>query len=562
MKGIHNRWDDLIEQIKSDQLRREMRSDEEGSLEIFTPKTADSEQSTTGLNGRFVQSQLLISCLSQMNINRSDMDEFVSYFEERYKENPHYLRQIEQFKREYSSEDSVKWYTKDSFVYGVLNEALRKQDIDSLFPFHFFIRNMEKQIQKHRCSEPIDLYRGQRITKGELQILRNSVNSLISFNSFLSTSRNIDIAYMYAGCGATNNDPDVEHVIFEINTSDPNQLGKKPFVSVSKMSQFSSEKEILIMLGAVFRMRYIFLDHTQQIWHIKLDLCSDQDYDVRNVVHSMGKQYKSMSNGLLRFAYVLIDMSHFEDAEKYLHRVLGELPPSHQDIPNCYQALGKIYCEQGKYQFAHDNLRKAIEFLQKFEGSNCYLGYIYNNIGEVYQNEGNWPDALKSYGKALNLFRKLRVTNDETIAWCYNNIGIIYQKQKNYKKAYFHFERALQIKRKVLPRGHPCLGNTYINIGNVCYQREDYIGALKNYMSSSYIFEESLKPRHPSMARVLRNIGLTYEMLNRFDEAKIKYEQLFAIRKSILSPNHPDLNEIKEDMKRLLNKIYQSFITG
>ena len=544
--------------MKSDRsrrgTRRDIRYDEGGSLLIFNSKDVDSGQSTTGLDGRFVQSQLLITCLLQMNTNQTDREEFASRFREICEKNSKSVKDVDQFEKQYASMDSLWWYTRDSFLYRKLNEALRNQDIDLLFLFHFFIHDLEEQIQHCRCSESIDLYRGQIITKDELQALRNSINSLIAFNSFLSTSRNIAIAYIYAGVEATLKDPELEHVLFEIR-ADSRQLGIKPFADVSEMSQYPDEEEILIMLGAVFRVKEVVHDDNRQVWRIKMDLCSDDDCDVKSVVSHMGKQYDSMTDRLLRFAYVLIDMSHFKDAEKYLHRVLKDLPPHHPDIAKCHQALGKIYCEEGKYQSAHDDLGKALEFLRQTGGTSSQLAYLYNNIGEVYQNECKWTQALQSYKKALKLFRKQFSENDENIAWGCNNLGIIYEKQNNYQKADRCYAKALRIKLKVLPPGHPCLGNVYNNIGNIHYHRKEYDQALEVYRMCYDIFEKSLKSRHPSMARISRNIGLTYEALNQFEKAMVNFEKVLTIRKSILSPTHPDLLEIEKDITRISAKI-------
>jgi hypothetical protein len=49
---------------------------------------------------------------------------------------------IDEFEMDYSSENALWWYSRDSFLYGMLNKALRTQDIDTLFLFRFFIRDI------------------------------------------------------------------------------------------------------------------------------------------------------------------------------------------------------------------------------------------------------------------------------------------------------------------------------------------------------------------------------------------------------------------------------------
>ena len=536
--------------MESDRTQRH-RCDEPLSMLIYNSNVID-EQSTTGLDGRFVQSQLLISCLLKMKTIRSDRHEFICRCREFYKENKKQLEAIDEFEKDYVPQHCLWWYSIDSFLYRILNKALRVQNIDLLFLLRFFIRDIEKQLHRQRCLEPIHVYRGQLMSKWELNALQNSINKLISVNSFLSTSRISDVALMYLQHDAK--DSMFERVLLEID-ADPNQDGVKPFADISKISRFSQEDEILMMLGSIFRLRNISFDDEKQIWRIQLDLCSDHDCDVKNVVKHMGTQYGLINTKLLWLAYVLIDTSDFDDSEKYLYRVLKDLPSDHRDIPKCYQALGKIHCEKGDYHQAHIDLNKALNFLLEFKSHSSRLAYLFNNIGEVYQNERNWPQALQSYEKALKLFRETFTDNDENIAWCYNNMGIIYEKQKNYQKAFDYLSKALRIKEEVLPPKHPCLGNTYNNLGNVHYQLKQYDQALENYQLCYETFEKSLKCRHPSIARVVRNIGIIYEMKNDLIQAKKNYAKALAIRKCTLSSSHPDMIEITEDIARISSKI-------
>jgi tetratricopeptide (TPR) repeat protein len=327
--------------------------------------------------------------------------------------------------------------------------------------------------------------------------------------------------------------------------------GLKPFADISKFSYFKDEDEILMMLGSVFRLNKIYLHH-DQIWRIQMTLCSDNVGDLKKTFNHMEVQYGVMDTRLLLFANVLIDMSHFDAAGEYLRRLLKQLPYEHRDIPKCYHALGKVSCEKGDYKLSLDYFTEARKILEKSNDSQ--LGYIYNGIGEVYQNQGDLKQAMESYEKALNIFKQTSSKTDENIAWCYNNIGIIYEKNKDYSKALDYLENSLTIKKNILPAGHPCLGNTYNNLGNVYYYLQEYDQALNKYELSYEIFHKSLKPRHPSIARVLRNIGIAYEVKKDFKEAKKYYEKASNIREFISSSSHPDVIEIKKDIVRVSSK--------
>ena len=75
-------------------------------------------------------------------------------------------------------------------VYRKLNEALRLQNIDILFLFRFFIRDLVQELKGNQWLESGSVYRGQSLSKR----LKQSVGKLISINSFLSTTLHQNVA--------------------------------------------------------------------------------------------------------------------------------------------------------------------------------------------------------------------------------------------------------------------------------------------------------------------------------------------------------------------------------
>jgi hypothetical protein len=62
----------------------------------------------------------------------------------------HMLALVEWFHETYKSEDTIYWYTKQSFIYRLLNTALRTKDIETLYVFRLFIANLYQQMKnKH-----------------------------------------------------------------------------------------------------------------------------------------------------------------------------------------------------------------------------------------------------------------------------------------------------------------------------------------------------------------------------------------------------------------------------
>jgi tetratricopeptide (TPR) repeat protein len=524
------------------------------SMSIYNA-SVNNEQTTTGLNGRFVHFQLLIDCLLRMQPTPTDKDEFISLCLEEYNGNTPDLQMIDRFKKEYSSDKSLSWYTKDSFLYRLLNKSLRFQNIDLLFGSRFLIRDIEQQIQKYRCKLPMELYRGQLISAEELEVLKQSKGKLISMNSFFSTTRDREVGLFYLDPSNNNHlDKEFEQVLFEIN-ADPRRDGVKPFADISSFSKSPYDQEVLMMLGSVFRLNDIIHLGENNIWIINMTLCSDNDHDLKSIFDHMKNQYGSKQTRLLLFGHVLVDMGHFNDAEKYYRRLLKELPSNHTDISHCYQALGKVACEKGSYESSLQLLHKSLEIAEQIlEKGHPQIGFIHTGIGEVYQKKGENDQALKSYEKALKIWKEAFHIKHEYVAWCFNNIAIIYDAQKKYSEALKYHKKALNIKQHILPPQHPCLGNTYLNIGNVYYHLGEYNRALDNYRLSHKIYESSLTPEHPTMAYVMRNIGIIYEVKGDYTEALKIYRKVSLIRQKTFHSSHPDSVEIEKDIQRVLPK--------
>jgi hypothetical protein len=96
--------------------------------------------------------------ISQTEESKKEMIEF---FKQVYGNNRKQLDYIDEFERVYTSDQALTWYTKDIFLYRVLNRAYRVLDTEELFKMRYFIRDLFKQLENDQSffdsSESIDL---------------------------------------------------------------------------------------------------------------------------------------------------------------------------------------------------------------------------------------------------------------------------------------------------------------------------------------------------------------------------------------------------------------------
>ena len=148
------------------------------------------------LEPSFMYTQLFKEILFEMENEENSIRVFTDYCRQFYQDNPRHLKVIDEFTVSYRPESAIWWYTRESFVYRMLNRALRTLEGDIIINMGFFIRDLHRQIQqlhsqqvKNYDEKPFIVYRGQGLTTEDFEKLKKNRNGLMSFNSFLSTTK-------------------------------------------------------------------------------------------------------------------------------------------------------------------------------------------------------------------------------------------------------------------------------------------------------------------------------------------------------------------------------------
>ncbi|CAF4215927.1 unnamed protein product, partial [Rotaria sordida] len=175
------------------------------------------------------------------------------------------LADIRNFAENYRREDSIYWYTKESFVYRFVNQTLRFGDIDSCYALRFYIADLSAQLHalKYQQQKVLEkagmtiLYRGIRQSDEELNVLRGLVGLVVAVKFFMSTSRNKDIALTYASPSDWQTD-NSRPLLLEIyvDLSSPAIIA----ADIAGMSNFDEENEVLFDIGSTFRVDMLTFD--------------------------------------------------------------------------------------------------------------------------------------------------------------------------------------------------------------------------------------------------------------------------------------------------------------
>ncbi|CAF4288099.1 unnamed protein product [Rotaria sp. Silwood2] len=150
-----------------------------------------------------------------MDFGKQAKEQFVNFCRIKYADNRFALYFIDEFEQNYDKHSPVWWYTRESLIYPMLNQALREHDTETLFKMGFFIKDLHQQLEQ--------------------------IHSLAATNS--------DTLVVYRG--------------------------QSPFASLNGLSYMEEEDEILFSMHTVFRIQSIQQQTNQsKIWEVHVKLTS------------------------------------------------------------------------------------------------------------------------------------------------------------------------------------------------------------------------------------------------------------------------------------------------
>jgi tetratricopeptide (TPR) repeat protein len=292
----------------------------------------------------------------------------------------------------------------------------------------FFLADVHREIiQLHRkqssnYQSSFTVYRGQGLSKEEFDKLTQTKEGFISFNNFLSTSKDRYISLQFARSALQK--PDFIGLLFII-TIDPKNSSTS-FALLDDVSYYQdAEQEVLFSMHTVFRIDAIQqLKHpSQRLWQVNLTFTSDHDPKLLALTKSM----REATNGTTewyRLGQLLLTVNALDKAEEL------------------YMTL-----------------------IERISADNHEQGHIYHKLGMIKNGQGDYPTAVSFFEKSLKIQERILPRNDLNLASTYNNIGSVYDQLHEYSKALSFQEEALAIRQQLLPSNHPDLATSSTILG-------------------------------------------------------------------------------------------------
>ena len=157
----------------------------------------------------------------------------------------------------------------------------------------------------------------------------------------------------------------------------------------------------------------------------------------------------------------------------------------------------------------------------------------------VFKNRGEYDEALKLAGQALDIREKLLGKELVDVATSLNDQGEILNLKAAYAKAEEAYKRALAIREKALDPMDPDIAVTLDGLGLIYYENRKYDQSLPLLQRALGIWEKALGLQNPNVAEPLDSIGGIYEARGEFSKAEEAYQRALAVRENGLDPLHP-----------------------
>ncbi|WP_185957370.1 tetratricopeptide repeat protein [Gracilimonas mengyeensis] len=187
-----------------------------------------------------------------------------------------------------------------------------------------------------------------------------------------------------------------------------------------------------------------------------------------------------------------------------------------RNSPDLYNELGNIYKDQGNTTESLRAYQKALEEISLMDSSEVqgFRTGVKMNIASAYDKVGDFANAVEGY---LNVIKDAEMTRD-TVLWAttLNNISLVYSEMEEYEKADHYLERTMELAREKGLRGELYRAN--INLGVMRKDQGELEEAL-TYYERAYALHQELFPNRPPMI-LFFNMGNLNRLMKNYDQAE------------------------------------------
>ncbi|CAF1153712.1 unnamed protein product [Rotaria sp. Silwood1] len=559
VKGVFVDFDELRGHLQPSQTDTNQHSivSELPTTDTSTRKAIQLE-SSYDLDCCYMISDTCFDCFTRMNTDLTEKDAFVSLYQDASQTNDKLLPILQEFQEGYHPEKAIFWLYRDPIFYTLIDNMFKVAYIDAMVCSRFFIHDIHKQLELHKCTSTIEVYKSEIISKEKFQQLNNCNGKVIAMKSFLLASTD---------CNASSLDtPDItssneyQRILFIIEAN-PQIENVKPFAKIGSLINEKDSNAVLFMIGSLFKITEI-QNGQNGVINIKMSLCgNDSENNIKSLFDQLKHKYINDKGEMdaIGFGQLVFGMGQSlgngnlsDRGEKYICSYMEKLPNDHPDRLRCYDALGNIDLNKGNLDSSLNWFKKTFDMKkEKLQPNDPDLAESYKNMALVAFNQKAYTQALDYFNQYLELLQRLSGDNHIGLTLCYTYMANIHENEQRFPEAASYYHQALAIMIKYNFNDVSSFAVVYNNLGKIYTILGNYHLALGFYKTSLEMKLKSLPPVHPSVAITYKNIGVVCEGINDIQQARENFEKALNIYRELYDSQSSCITQIEEIIRNL-----------
>ena len=248
--------------------------------------------------------------------------------------------------------------------------------------------------------------------------------------------------------------------------------------------------------------------------------------------------------------YIYIAVTHHRKAE-YTEAITyyklaqdkANLAENERKVSLLYNNMGVLYKNLGEYKTAMDCYYKSLEIDLRNDDEKS-IAETYGNIGVLYKNMDDYEKAMEYYEKAVTINKKLNA--QRSLSQNYNNMGVLLKIEGKYDEALKIYDEALELSKKTKDVKSEL--STSINIAIVYKNMKEYTSAIEQFLKANDLAQSLSSKREE--ATISLNLGEIYYLQGNKTQAKAAFDKALQIGFQI------DSDQLKQSANFNLHEFY------
>jgi eukaryotic-like serine/threonine-protein kinase len=188
--------------------------------------------------------------------------------------------------------------------------------------------------------------------------------------------------------------------------------------------------------------------------------------------------------------------------------------------------------QEGRYVDAQRWAKYADAILQRLGGHDLLHAWLLNNLGGLYEIQGEWEASLGMQQQGLVLKEKALGPDHPDVGISEGNLSVVLTALGRNQEALEHVDRSIEILENGLGAGHPDLATQLNNRGEILNALGRSRDARASFEKARIIWERELGLNNRNLAYALTGIGVSYLSDGDAASAIVPLERAFKIREA------------------------------